>query len=185
MLLKDILKNAKETGQLISIRTDRANCDRFSVGKIISFNEDILHFKEFTSNGQEDGIESIKMEDIFGVDIDDIYLNKIILKQKYSDYFFTKSPTPSFYSDPNTEFYQILKNAMESNQLIHISFTFDMSLYGLVRDCNEEQFLFELYNRDGHYDGKSVYFVDDIEKINWDDIPNRLIDLIRRLNTKE
>ena len=39
--------------------------------------------------------------------------------------------------------------------------------------------MIEVYNEDGLYDGTSVFLIEDIKNINWDDEDIRLIDILK------
>jgi hypothetical protein len=54
----------------------------------------------------------------------------------------------------------------------------DLGLYGYIKEVGEEEFVIDVFTSDGIYDGISIYLIEDIKNIHWDDEDNRLVNLL-------
>lgn len=178
-IFKKYLINAKENNKLVAIRTNIEDADKFSVGYILGLNDETISIKAINPQGLPDGVFTIQTKDLYGIDIDDIYIRKLEIREKNAKKIFSDIPAPSFFSDVTVNISKILLKAKDSRQLIHINFYRDIGLYGLINEINEEEFVIEVYNEDGLYDGTSVFLIEDIKNINWDDEDIRLIDILK------
>ena len=178
-IFKKYLINAKENNKLVAIRTNIEDADKFSVGYILGLNDETISIKAINPQGLPDGVFTIQTKDLYGIDIDDIYIRKLEIREKNAKKIFSDIPAPSFFSDVTVNISKILLKAKDSRQLIHINFYRDIGLYGLINEIDEEEFVIEVYNEDGLYDGTSVFLIEDIKNINWDDEDIRLIDILK------
>lgn len=178
-IFEKYLNKAKEHNKLVAIRTNIENADKFSVGYILGLNDETISIKAINPQGLPDGVFTIQTKDLYGIDLDDIYIRKLEIREENSKKIFSDIPAPSFFSDVNVNISKILHKAKDSRQLIHINFYRDIGLYGLINEINDEEFVIEVYNDDGLYDGTSVFLIEDIKNIIWDDEDIRLIDIIK------
>ncbi len=179
-LFSKYLIQAKKNNQLVSIRTNEENADKFSVGYVLGINEETINIKAINPKGFSDGVFCIQTKDLYGIDLDDKYIKKLEVRVKGSKEIYTDISAPSFFSDGDVNFSKILLKAQENQQLIHINFYRDLGLYGFIKELNDEEFLIEVYNDQGEYDGISVFLVEDIQNINWDDEDIRVIEILRK-----
>ncbi len=177
------LEQAKNENKLVAIRTNNEDTDKFSVGYILGINDQTINIKAINPNGLPDGTFSINTTDLYGIDLDDRYLKQLATKQKFAKEIFADTPSPSFFEDGEVNIKTILEKASEKKQLIHVNFYRDLGLYGYVNEINEEEFVFEVYNDNGEYDGISVYLIEDVKNINWDDIDTRSVSIFKTNNT--
>jgi hypothetical protein len=174
------LKLAKEKNKLVSIRSSQEGDDKFSVGTILGINDATINIKAINPKGLPDGIFTIQTKDLYGIDINDMYIRKLELRANESKEIYKDMPAPSFFSEDNIDIRRILVKANEVRQLIHLNFYRDMGLYGFIIELNNDEFVIEVYTENGNYDGKSVYLIDDIKNINWDDEDNRIVEKSRK-----
>jgi hypothetical protein len=179
-LMRKYLANAQDKGQLITIRTDHENADKCSLGHLLSFNDKTVSIKSYNANGQIDGVFTINTTDLYGIDLDDQYARKLEARIKNQETIYADSPLPSFFSDGDVNLQKLLEKAIESNQLIHVNFYRDIGLYGYIKEMNETEFVIEVYDSYGRPDGISVFLIDDIKNINWDDEVTRMVELLTK-----
>jgi hypothetical protein len=96
-LVNKYLLQAKENNQLVAIRTNSEDGDQFIVGHLLHFNEDTISIKAINPKGQPDGVFTIKTEDLYGIDFDDQYIQKLELKLKNFDKIYESISLPNFY----------------------------------------------------------------------------------------
>jgi hypothetical protein len=179
-IFEKYLNKAKENNKLVAIRTNIENADKFSVGYVLGLNDETISIKAINPQGLPDGIFTILTKDLYGIDLDDIYIRKLVIREKDYKKIFSDIPAPSFFSDFDVNISKILLKAIDSRQLININFYRDIGLYGFINEMNEEEFVIEVYNEDGEYDGTSVFLIEDIKNIIWDDENIRLIHILRK-----
>ena len=177
-LIAKCLKQVQENNKLITIRTNTDDADKFNVGYILNFNDEFVTVKSINAQGLPFGVFTIKISDIYGVDMNDNYLRKLELKMLNLKTVFADTPSPSFYADPIIDFRKILLNAKSQLQMINVNFYRDLGIYGFVKEVGEEEFMLDVFNTDGIYDGVSVYLIEDIKNIYWDDEDIRMINLL-------
>jgi hypothetical protein len=179
-IFEKYLRQAKEKNKLVAIRTNVNDADKFSVGYILGLNDDTISIKAISPQGLPDGIFTIQTDDMYGIDLDDEYTRRLEAKEKNNKKIFADIPAPSFFSDADLNIGKVITKAKDAKQMIHINFYRDMGLYGFINELSDEEFVIEVYNDYGDYDGTSVYLIEDIKNINWDDEDIRLINLLRK-----
>lgn len=177
-LMQKYLTKAQADGQMVSIRSDHEDADKFSIGYVLGFNDKTVTMKAFNPNGQIDGIFTINTADLYGIDLDDQYARKLDMRINNQETIYANLKLPSFFTDGDMNFRKLIENAKDSNQLIHINFYRDIGLYGYIKEMNENEFAIDVYDSSGRYDGTSVFLIDDIKNINWDDEDTRIIELM-------
>ncbi len=177
-LILKCLKQANENNKLVSIRTNSDEASKFSVGYVLGLNDDQVSIKSISPQGMPDGVFTVKTADIYGIDMNDNYIRKLELKMLNLKTIFADTPSPSFYSDPIIDYRKILLNAKSSLQLIHVNFYRDLGLYGFIKEVGDEEFIMDVFTSDGIYDGVSVYLIEDIKNIHWDDEDIRVVNLL-------
>ncbi len=182
-LFKKYLLQAKRNNQLVAIRTDDEDADKFSVGHLLGINDDTVSIRAINPKGQPDGVFTVRTENLYGIDLDDRYIQKLELKSNNLDKIYASNALPPFYSDGDVNFEKILLNAKESNQMIHVNFYRDLGLYGLIIEINSEEFAIKVYTSDGQPDGVSIYLIEDIKNINWDDEDIRILNILKDKNS--
>lgn len=177
LILKN-LKQAQENFKLVSIKTNNEDANKSYVGNVIGLNEEVVTIKSITPQGFPDGIITIKTIDIYGMDMNDNYIRRMELKMSNLKTIYADKACPSFFSDPINDFSKILQKAKSQLQLIHVSFYRDLGLYGYIKEVGDEEFIIDVFNSDGIYDGVSIYLIEDIKNIHWDDEDNRIVNLL-------
>lgn len=178
-IFEKYLNKAKEKNKLVGIRTNIENADKFSVGYILGLNDETISIKAINPQGLPDGIFTIQTKDLYGIDLDDIYIRKLEIREKNYKKIFSDIQAPSFFSDIDVNLSKILLKAKDLRQLININFYRDIGLYGFINEMNKEEFVIEVYNNEGEYDGTSVFLIEDVKNIIWDDEDIRLIDIMK------
>lgn len=79
-----MIEHTKSDDELISLYTDINNTTKFEVGYIADFNEDDFILERISPEGKYDGYLFGKTQSIYRVELDSIYLNKILKLMKYN-----------------------------------------------------------------------------------------------------
>lgn len=172
-IFKEYLDKAKKENKLIAIRSNTDDTDKFSAGFILSISDETISIKAINPHGLPDGIYTIKKSDLYGIDFDDKYLKRLRKRMEESKKLFSDSPSPNFFSDSESNIKTILEKAMDKKQMINVNLYHDLGFYGYIRKLSETEFSIEVFNEFGEYDGISIYLIEDIRNIYWDDIDTR------------
>jgi len=169
----EYLEKAKKESKLISIRSNTDDTDKFSAGFVLSITDEVISIKAINPHGLPDGIFIIKKTDIYGIDFDDKYLKRLTGRMEESKKLFNNAQTPNIFLDSESDIRSILKKAMDVNQLINVNLYHDLGFYGYIQDLTENEFSIKVFDDFGEYDGISIYLIEDIKNIYWDDIDIR------------
>jgi hypothetical protein len=176
-----LLKKAKKENKMVAYRTNTDTGERFGVGYVLDYNDETITFKSISPQGFNDGIFIIRTTDLYGMDFDDIYCRRLELKEAQRDQIFAEAQVPAFFHHGNSSIPEILEKAKTHNQLININFYQDITLYGYIKEVSETEFFMEVFDEYGGYDGFSVFLIENIKNINWDNEEIRTV-LLQILN---
>ncbi len=161
---------------MLGVRTSRTG-DRFSVGYIISFSDELLMLRVINRDGMQTGIQSYDMVDIYQLDFDDRYIRNIELKEDNLDKVYAGLKSPSFMEQEYLSIPLLLGRAKEAQQLVFLTTKIGHDLYGYIRQFTEQEILVECYTEYGEDDGLTVIQVENIQSFIWSDEDTRMIEL--------
>lgn len=102
----DVFQRAQTEDKPIGLRTNRDKPSGLYVGYVGEFNEKVIQLKSVSKEGLDDGIIVVKLKDVFGVEFNDRYLQRLDLLYKSED-----KPEPktadSADTDPEDEDFMI------------------------------------------------------------------------------
>ncbi len=176
-LYSKVLDKAKSYNKLVALRTSNRD-DRIVVGKVISYNEEILMLNSFTSKGHFNGQFIISFTNIHAIEYDDAYLRKIQYWINHQAQIFELNPAPVFLNKSIDDFNDVLKTAKEAKKLIEFHLDFDLKGFGYITEIDEDHFMTRQYNSYGEYEGLGIFSPYDIEAIKWDTPDLRAIELM-------
>jgi hypothetical protein len=175
-LLAEILKRAQHEKRMLGVRTSHAG-DRFSVGYVISFSDELLLLRVINRDGMQTGIQSYHMGDIYQLDFDDRYIRNVELKEDNLDKVYAGLKSPAFMEQEYLNIPLLLKRAKEASQLVFLTTRIGPDLYGYIHQSSDEEVLLECYTEFGEYDGLTVIQVENIQNFVWSDEDTRMIEL--------
>ncbi|WP_207431635.1 hypothetical protein [Sabulibacter ruber] len=177
-LFYTILQQAKEEDKPVALRTHGNDGPKVYLGYLLDYNEETISVRSMTAQGLPNGILILKTTDLFGVDIDDIFLRRLEIKETNLRKIYTDTPVPALFHIGNCSMEEILQQAKKEQQLIYLYLYQDLGLYGFIKEVSETEFLIEVYNSYGQYDGLSVHLIENVKNINWEDEDTRLVRII-------
>lgn len=113
---KEMLENFKKNKKLVSLYSNVENKDAFNVGFIVDYDSKFLLLNSISEYGKYDGILLIYIDDIFRIDIDSNYENKLLRllnNKEITNYKFKKI---------GSCIEKLFNYAKENNSIISISF---------------------------------------------------------------
>lgn len=172
-IFREYLEKAKKENSLIAIRSNTDDTDKFSAGYVLQLTDDIISIKAINPHGLPDGVFIIKTTDLYGIDFDDRYLKRLRKRMEGSKKLFSDTPSPNFFSDSENNIRTVLEQAKEKGQMVNVNLYHDLGFYGYIQELNETEFSIKAFTEYGEYDGISIYLIEDIRNIYWDDIDIR------------
>lgn len=176
-IFKKYLEKSIKEKSLISIRSDTTDTDKFSAGYVLNLSDEVFSIKAINPHGLPDGILTIKTADLYGIDFDDIYLKRLKNRIEESKKLFSDSPSPNFFSNSESNIRITLEQAKEKRQMVNVNLYHDLGFYGYIQELTQTEFSIEVFNKYGEYDGISIYLIEDIKNIYWDDIDIREVEI--------
>ncbi|MFC6998939.1 hypothetical protein [Rufibacter roseus] len=177
-LFYTLLKQAKDENKPVTLREQGPDGSKFYFGYLLDYNDDTISVRAITSQGLPNGILILKSSDLFGVDFDDIYLRRLEIKEANLRKLYADTTVPAMFHIGNCSIEEILEQAKKEEQLIYLSLYQDIGLYGFIRELTDSEFLMEVYNTSGEYDGMSVHLIENVKNINWDDEDTRIVRIL-------
>lgn len=174
---KEMLENFKKSKKLVSLYSNVENKDAFNVGFIVDYDSEFLLLNSISTYGKYDGILLIYIDDIFRIDIDSKYENKLLKllsNGEIINYEFKRT---------GSCMEKILDYAKENDSIISISF-FDSDnksdVVGKVKSYNDNQIEISCYDEYGEADGISYINTDEVNYVSLDSLDEKMItDLIK------
>ncbi len=162
----EILDKLCEEGTLTSIYSDRDDYDRFSVGYILSLDSDNVLLEHISPNGIFDGFSIVKKEDIYRLENEGLYLEKIKLLNKIKK---EKRHNLPIKTD-GCLLLNFIDYIVENNIFAKISINADSpDIMGYIVEASNTDIIVIQINYYGKYDGKTFLLIDDIERIEIED----------------
>lgn len=167
LLIKE-LKNIKKDKSLISVYDDKDDISSFYIGYVIEIFLDSILILSLDEFEQEDGYILIRFVDIFKIEKDSIYLNRV-------------SSITSMASIGSTKFKVLKKGDLLENgidtiiafcnknkKLISIKSIYMDYITGFIKESDEDFILIETYQNTGECNGIAIIKYEDIQSLAFD-----------------
>lgn len=175
-----VLKRSFEKGIIVSVYSNRYEPGASSAGFIDAISEEQFVMKHVTPEGISDGYIIRRMEDVFRIDIEGEYEQRLQLlytlqKQKHEDFI------NKLTMQGSNLFKKTLEIAQKKNLMVTICIdeTEDQdSIVGFVKNVNSKEATISRVSFNGLSDGESTFFIEDVVKINCDTVDEKLLKLL-------
>lgn len=169
---KEMLENFKKNKKLVSLYSNVENKDAFNVGFIVDYDSKFLLLNSISEYGKYDGILLIYIDDIFRIDIDSNYENKLLRllnNKEITNYKFKKI---------GSCIEKLFNYAKENNSIISISFfdsDYKSDVIGKVKSYNTNLVEICCYDEYGKVDGISYINISEINYASLDSLDEKMI----------
>lgn len=169
---KEMLENFKKNKKLVSLYSNVENKDTFNVGFIVDYDSKFLLLNSISEYGKYDGILLIYIDDIFRIDIDSNYENKLLRllnNKEITNYKFKKI---------GSCIEKLFNYAKENNSIISISFfdsDYKSDVIGKVKSYNTNLVEICCYDEYGKVDGISYINISEINYASLDSLDEKMI----------
>ena len=169
---KEMLENFKKNKKLVSLYSNVENKDAFNVGFIVDYDSKFLLLNSISEYGKNDGILLIYIDDIFRIDIDSNYENKLLRllnNKEITNYKFKKI---------GSCIEKLFNYAKENNSIISISFfdsDYKSDVIGKVKSYNTNLVEICCYDEYGKVDGISYINISEINYASLDSLDEKMI----------
>ena len=169
---KKMLENFKKNKKLVSLYSNVENKDTFNVGFIVDYDSKFLLLNSISEYGKYDGILLIYIDDIFRIDIDSNYENKLLRllnNKEITNYKFKKI---------GSCIEKLFNYAKENNSIISISFfdsDYKSDVIGKVKSYNTNLVEICCYDEYGKVDGISYINISEINYASLDSLDEKMI----------
>lgn len=169
---KENLEKFKKSQKLVSLYSNIENKDAFNVGFIVDYDSEFILLNSISQYGKYDGILLIYIDDIFRIDTDSKYGNKLLKllnNEEITNYEFKKV---------GSCIEKIFSYAKENDSIISISF-FDSDnksdIIGKVKSYDNNEVEICCYDEYGEIDGISYININEINYISLDSLDEKMI----------
>jgi len=156
MEMKEIKKNIKN-GQIISLYIDEDSTTTFAVGKYLYISNEHILYNEITTDGQDNGLACLPLEEIYRISLDGKYEKAIeslyVQANEYNDLTVNSNLVYSLLS------YAKNKNYIVSVELLGSNNTDEM---GFVQDISDDIVTIKSIDDYGKENGISFFNINDI-----------------------
>ena len=161
----EMLINLENKNNLVAIYTDEENPENFNVGFVAAINENDIIIKHVAPSGSYDGFILKKTAEIFQIEYEGGYINKI--EKLYRLQTKRHSRFPISNTNLTTE---LLKFAIENKFVVSVELNNDgiMNAQGVVLDVNEDDLQIAQLDEYGNKDGYANLDVRSITRIDCD-----------------
>lgn len=169
---KEMLENFKKNKKLVSLYSNVESKDAFNVEFIVDYDSKFLLLNSISEYGKYDGILLIYIDDIFRIDIDSNYENKLLRllnNKEITNYKFKKI---------GSCIEKLFNYAKENNSIISISFfdsDYKSDVIGKVKSYNTNLVEICCYDEYGKVDGISYINISEINYASLDSLDEKMI----------
>ena len=172
-ILNSTLQKSKENKEIISIW--QYNGDKGSiVGYVTEISEEYIGFRHFNRFGKQDGIMFIKLANIKTIDFNDDYTRVMECLIQYADII--DKPSNFIINLNKSDYWQynaVLQFYKAKDQMASFEINGGEFFTGFVKEVSEEDFVLNCVAKNGEDLGTSLYRIEDITEIRFDDIDDR------------
>ncbi|WP_181307010.1 hypothetical protein [Rufibacter sp. XAAS-G3-1] len=177
-LIYSLLQKSIEEQKPVTLRVNASDGPKLHFGYLLDQNEETVSIRSISQQGLPNGITIIRTTDLFGADFDDVFLRRLEIKEASLRKLYADTSVPAIFHIGNCSIEEILQQALKEENLIYVNFYQDLGLYGFIKEITETEFLIEVYNTFGQYDGLSVQLIENVKNINWDDEDTRIVRIL-------
>lgn len=176
-MMNNLLNEIKENKEMIALYTNNHNLDKFHVAYIIHIEDGKILECNVGIHGEFDGYAAEYVEDIYRIETNTGYLNKI-------EYLAKTNFSQDDIEDINLEPFAFLINLSIINNFISTIYLKDSEnlIIGYVTKMEEGKVFVDIISDIGKYDGVTVFYFDDIVKIMVNDVEARELDSFYKKN---
>lgn len=159
-----LFEAAKTEEKLIAIHTDKEIVSRFAAGYIHEYDDTMVYLKSVDPEGNDDGYIYIQIADVYQVEYNSRYLNRLQLLIRRQSELVTP---PCIAEQQQGENYLIslIKQAMADHLILSINSIYDYSLLGYVKDIDDQYLQVQGITDDGDDDGIAAIRIEDIKRV--------------------
>lgn len=172
-ILNSTLQKSKENKEIISIW--QYNGDKGSiVGYVTEISEEYIGFRHFNRFGKQDGVMFIKLANIKTIDFNDDYTRVMECLIQYADII--DKPSNFSINLNKSDFWQynaVLQFYKAKDQMASFEINGGEFFTGFVKEVSEDDFVLNCVAKNGEDLGTSLYRIEDITEIRFDDIDDR------------
>ncbi len=160
----NLLNNLMEEKTLTAFYTNRDESDKFSVGYVYALETDTIIIINIGIHGEFDGFTLERIEDIFKIETDTLYLRKIKMLLDCDVQSQNLEITGELLED-------ILKYAKNNNHIVMIRIEgTDDSIVGFVLKISDTIISVKQINEYGEYDGICLFYRNEINRVMMKDV---------------
>lgn len=160
-LHREMLQMSLKKRSIVSIHANKGDIERVDVGHVDALNDQECRMLVYTRFGMEDGVRVLLTEDIFLVEVDGLYEDRIAFYAQKGGHPF---PAPRFPPVVGASILvETLRQAQQSGLMVSLKLPGEDAFYrGFVRSCDEETVCLAIHDGFGDADGLATVSVDDI-----------------------
>lgn len=180
-----LLKRSMNENIMVAVYSNKNRPDTCSVGYVDSITKDMVLIKHVTPHGLTDGFVIRRLEDVFRIDINGQYENKL---QRL--YFLQEQSHHAITSQLNSEvdlFVGILNISQKFGKVVDVCIDDTESqadIVGFVKEVKENEVIISQISEYGFANGESSLMIDDIVKISCDTYNGHILELLFLDNDK-
>lgn len=169
------LTKLKDANSIVAIYTNENDGDVFSVGYICELKQDKVLLLNVGVHGEYDGYTAMYVDDIFRIETDSKYLDKI---KKLMTFNVNEKMLEANLEDV---FVFLLNKAVNDNNIFAIQYNNDSEIRGYVKEIKNVLSVIEI-DEYGCEDGKNIINIRNINKIVVDDVECRDLEKLYQFN---
>lgn len=163
-LFKRILNKSKDHNSYINVYSDSENTNKFSMGVVISHDDDFVLLKKISPEGNYDGFSIILNQDIHCIEFEDNYIKRILLTIK-EDISYVQKEEQKLLSN-SFRFDDAINLCLKQKYLCSIDLIYDRGFVGYVEDFDGDNIIIKNIDDNNKPDGYSLLRILEIQKIN-------------------
>jgi hypothetical protein len=160
-LLNTILEDSKKNRILLSVYEDKNDVEKFYVGYVVNVYSDTLLLFSLDEYGINDGYLLVRMEDIYKIEQNTSYLEKLTILANNEYNYFLKL-------DGEQGIAETMSFCKEKQILVTIKLIFDDIIIGYVSEEDDERYLIKNVSKEGIMNGVCLIEYKDIQNVHFD-----------------
>lgn len=174
------LLRAKKEGLIVSIYSNWNEPEKCAVGFVEDISDEQISLKHITPHGLNDGYVIRKLDDIFRVDLNGQYEKRLLILYNLQGQNHANLLQNKTKKDSNL-FKEALLSAQKLKMVVSVCIDeteAQESIVGLVKEVIDDEVVISQISFEGLDDGESIFFIDNIVKINCDSLDERALGLL-------
>ncbi len=168
----ELLKEYWQTNTLIAIYTNKDKEETFAVGYINQLTKEEVIILHVGLHGEYDGYSACYIDDIFKIETNTKYLNKINILKDWE-----ATDILPIINTSNDFFTSLITTAMKNSKIVAIGcYDLDTAIIGFLKSTLDNIIIISQIDEYGEQDGDTIICKDSINKIVIDDIECRDIE---------